>query len=115
MSSNVDTHVREVPYHRGCTFDGGDPNGPLCANTATWHVIHVEGDEFALYLACPEHLPFIATGAVDYHTVGECCGEPGAKWQFRHMPGESFCFQGGDEQKLSAELFELDETKKVNA
>ena len=53
--------------------------------------------------------------AADFHPVGECCGEPGAKWQFRHFQGDSFCFQDTDEQQLHAELAASDVVKMGEA
>lgn len=108
----ADGTPREAAYHRGCTFDGGDPSGPPCANPATWHVLHTEGNRYAPRLACGKHLSIALTGAGDFHTVGACCGEPGARWQFGHNQGESSCSQGGSKQRLGADLFAPDEMKR---
>lgn len=104
----ADGTPREATYHRGCTFDGDNPHNPLCANPAVSHVLHIEEGDLAPYLACHEHEALIMTGATDFHPVGDCCGEPGAKWQFRYFQGDSFCFQGTDEHHLHAELAALD-------
>lgn len=101
---NADGTPREVPYHRGCTFDGGGPHQHLCANPAVYHVVYIEDGEFIPYLTCHEHATLIMPGAADFHPVGDCCGEPGAKWQFRYFQGDSFCFQDTDEQQLHEEL-----------
>ena len=105
-TSDTGGHPREVAYRRGCTFDKGNPHGPLCTNPAVLHIVHIEDGELIPYLTCHKHERFIMPGAADFHTVGECCGEPGALWQFRHFQGDGFCFQDADEQRFHEELAE---------
>lgn len=86
--------------HRGCTYDGCDYTAPLCDLPPTWHVVHGDLDNLDPYIACDTHAPIVINDALDYHQIGECCGEPGAKWMFREIQGKSWCFQEGDEQQL---------------
>lgn len=90
--------------HRGCSYDGGDYTAPLCTNPPKWHVVHGDLDNLETYIACDTHAPIVIAEAVDYHQIGECCGEPGARWMFREVQGKSWCFQEGDEQKLHEAL-----------
>lgn len=95
-----DGKPRLATGHRGCAYDGGDYTAPLCKNPPRWHIVQGDLEALVPYIACDDHRHIVIADALDYHEIGECCGEPGAMWMFREVQGRSWCFQPGDEQQL---------------